>query len=127
MRMNKLIGEIFLERNLVSPDQILAISNTKSSRLFGEKALDLGLISEEKLIDILSEIYHVEIINLEFLYIKKETLNLLSLQTTINCRSIAFFEDEKLVKVAIADPGNIIIIDKIRSEIKDREVKFFIT
>lgn len=126
MRTNKLIGEILLERNLVSPDQILAISNTKSSRLFGEKALDLGLISEEKLIDILSEIYHIEIINLEFLYIKKGTLNLLSLQTTINCHSIAFFEDEKLVKVAIADPGNIIAIDKIRSEIKDREVKFFI-
>jgi len=126
MRKNKLIGEIFVERNLVSPAQISAIVNTKSNRLFGEKAVDLGMISEEKLIDILSEIYQIEIIHLEFLYTKKETLNLLNLQTAIDCHAIAFFEDDKLVKIAIADPGNIVAIDKIRSEIKNREVKFFV-
>lgn len=126
MGTNKMIGEILLERELVSPTQISSIANTKSNRLFGEKAVDLGFISEENLIDILSEIYRVEIINLEFLYIKKETLNILKIQTVINYHAITFYEDEKLVKVAISDPGNIIAIDKIRSEIKNREVKFFI-
>lgn len=126
MRKNKMIGEIFLERNLASPTQISAIINTKSNRLFGEKAVDLNFISEENLVNILSEIYHIEIISLEFLYIKKEILNLLKPKTAIGCHAIAFFKDEKIIKVAIADPGNIIFIDKIRSEIKDREIKFFI-
>lgn len=125
MRTDKMIGEILLERELVSPAQISAIENMTSNRLFGEKAVDLGFISEENLLDILSEIYHVETINLEFLYIKKETLNLLKIQTVIDYHAIAFYEDEKLVKIAIADPGNIIAIDKIRSEIRDKEVKFF--
>ena len=126
MRENKMIGEIFLERNLVSPAQISTIANAKSNRLFGEKAVDLSFISEENLVDILSEIYHIEIINLEFLYIKREILNLLKPQTSIDCRAIAFSKDENIIKVAIADPGNIILIDKIRSEIRDREVKFFV-
>ncbi len=126
MGTNKMIGEILLERELISSAQISAVVNTKSNRLFGEKAVDLGIISEEKLTDILSEIYHVEIVNLEFLYIKRETLNLLKIQTVFDYHAIAFFEDEKLVKIAITDPGNIIAIDKIRAEIKDREVKFFV-
>jgi len=121
-----MIGEILLERELISSAQIFSIENLTSNRLFGEKAVDLGFISEGDLVDILSEIYHVEIINLEFLYIKKETLNLLKIQTVIDYHAIAFYEDEKLVKVAIADPGDIIAVDKIRSEIKNREVKFFI-
>ena len=126
MRKNKVIGEVFLERGLVSRDQISAISNKKSNRLFGQKAVELGLISEEDLINILSEIYRIEIINLEFLYIKEETLKLLKTETAVECCAIAFFEDQYSVKIAISDPGNIVAIDKIRSQIKDREVKFFI-
>ena len=126
MRKNKVIGEIFLERDLVSQEQISAIANKKSNRLFGQKAVELGLISEEDLVDILSEIYRIEIISLEFLYIKKETLKLLKTETAVECCAVAFFEDQLSVKIAISDPGNIIAIDKIRSQIKNREVKFFI-
>lgn len=126
MRKNKVIGEIFLERDLVSQEQISAIANKKSNRLFGQKAVELGLISEEDLVDILSEIYRIEIISLEFLYIKKETLKLLKTETAVECCAVAFFEDQHSVKIAISDPGNIIAIDKIRSQIKNREVKFFI-
>lgn len=126
MRKNKVIGEIFLERGLVSQEQISAITNKKSNRLFGQRAVESGLISEEDLIDILSEIYRIEIISLEFLYIKEETLKLLKTETAVECCAIAFFEDQHTVKIAISDPGNIIAIDKIRSQIKDRYVKFFI-
>lgn len=126
MRKNKVIGEIFLERGLVSQEQISAIANKKSNHLFGQKAVKLGLISEEDLIGILSEIYRIEIINLEFLYIKEETLKLLKTEIAVECCAVAFFEDQYSVKIAISDPGNIIAIDKIRSQIKDHYVKFFI-
>ncbi len=126
MKENKVIGEIFLERGLISRDQISAIANRSSSRLFGQKAVEMGLISEEDLVNILSEIYRIEIINLEFLYIKEETLKLLKTETAVECCAIVFFEDQNLVKVAISDPGNIIAVDKIRSQIKNREIKFFI-
>ncbi|MBO4405572.1 MAG: Flp pilus assembly complex ATPase component TadA [Alphaproteobacteria bacterium] len=148
MRKNKVIGEIFLERGLVSQEQISAIANKKSNRLFGQKAVELGLVSEEDLVNILSEIYRIETVSLEFLYIREETLKLLKTETAVQCCAIAFFEDENAIKVAIADPGDIVAIDKIRSEIKfksqtngtkpnesqiknqspkkEREVKFFI-
>ena len=138
MRQNKVIGEIFLERGLVSHEQLSAIANKNSDRLFGQKAVELGLVSEEDLLSILSEIYRIESISLEFLYIKKETLKLLKTETAVECCAIAFFEDQHSVKIAIADPGNIVAIDKIRSELtlrpqiknqyppKNREVKFFI-
>lgn len=126
MTKNKIIGEIFLERGLISFEQISAIANTNSNRLFGQTAADLGLISEDDLLNILSEIYRIEAISLEFLYIKEETLKLLKPEIASECNAITFFEDKNLVKVAISDPGNILAIDKIRSQIKDREVKFYI-
>ncbi len=126
MTKNKIIGEIFLERGLISSEQISAIANTNSNRLFGQTAADLGLISEDDLLNILSEIYRIEAISLEFLYIKEETLKLLKPEIASECNAITFFEDKNLVKVAISDPGNILAIDKIRSQIKDREVKFYI-
>ncbi len=120
------IGQILMNKGILSKEQIIFIENQKSDKLFGQKAIDLGFINEEILLDVLSEIYRVEVVNLEFSYISQETLNLLPSQITFDYYAIPFFANNQIVKVAITDPGNLIAIDKIRNAIKNRKVMFYL-
>lgn len=122
----KRIGQILLDRGLLSSDQISVLEQKSSNELFGQKAVNFGFLKENDLMNVLAEIYTVPIISLEFLYIDEETLRLLGVQTCCDCRAIVFESNDKVVKVAIADPGNILAIDRIRNELKDHQVKFFL-
>lgn len=122
----KNIGEILLDKKLLTAEQILVVSNNDSDKLFGQKAVSLGFLSETDLMDVLSEIYRMEIVSLDFLYIDKSILKLLKIKTAKDCCAVTFYSDNQTVKVAIADPGNIILIDKIYSELKNKKVKFYL-
>ncbi len=120
------IGDILFAKELLTHEQIKVILDKKSDKLFGQKAISLGFISEKNLLPVLSEIYHIEIISLEFLYIPKDVLNLLSIRTAIECCAVPFFADSQVVKVALADPGNLVAVDKIRAELKTRKTIFYL-
>ncbi|MDR0677640.1 MAG: Flp pilus assembly complex ATPase component TadA [Holosporaceae bacterium] len=126
--MSENIGEILFKKNLLTKEQIAVItkSQKKSNLLFGQLAVVLGFMSEDDLINVLSELYSIEIINLEFLYINKETLMLIPYELVISCLAIPFFVDRKTIKIAVADPGDLKAIDLINSHIRNKKVQFFI-
>jgi len=120
------IGAILSEQGVLTEDQISVINSNKTDALFGQKAVDLGFISEDVLLSALSQIYQIEVVNLEFLYIQKEVLNLLPTTIAVSCQAISFFATPFLVKVAVTDPGDIISIDKIREALPNRKVLFYL-
>ncbi|MDR2646294.1 MAG: Flp pilus assembly complex ATPase component TadA [Holosporaceae bacterium] len=121
-------GKTLFNRGLLTKEQIsiVAKSQKKSGRLFGQTALTLGFLKEDDLLKILSELYSIEIVSLEFLYINKETLTSIAYDIAKQCVSIPFFVDEKYVKIAIADPGDLQAIDLVNMHFIPKKVEFYI-
>jgi type II secretory ATPase GspE/PulE/Tfp pilus assembly ATPase PilB-like protein len=124
----KNIGELLLNRELLTKEQISIVAKTqmKTDLLFGQVALNLGFLDEEDLVKILSELYSIEIISLEFLYIDKQTLMSMEYEIAALYFAIPFFVDDEYAKIAIADPGDLRAIDVINACFKNKKVKFFI-
>lgn len=122
------IGTILLQKDLLSKEQVSIIlkSQKTNNTLFGQLAVRLGFLSENDLLAILSEIYCIEPISLEFLYIDHEILCSLTYDIMTSCMAIPFFIDYKTVKIAISDPGNLRAIDKIHQFFADRKIEFFL-
>ncbi|MDR1334386.1 MAG: Flp pilus assembly complex ATPase component TadA, partial [Holosporaceae bacterium] len=98
----------------------------KSNLLFGQLAVTLGFIKENDLVKILAELYSIEIVSLEFLYINKKTLISIPHDMAAQCFAIPFWMDDECVKIAIADPGDLRAIDTICLYLKDKKIRFFI-
>ena len=126
--MHQRIGEILQEQELLTKKQVLSIvkNQNKTNALFGQLAVNLGFISENDLIKILSRLYNIEIVNLDFIYIDKITLSLLSYNEAARFQAIPFFCDENTIKIALADPGNLPAIDHFYEKFCDFRIEFYI-
>lgn len=122
------IGDIFLRNGELTKEQISIIlrRQTSSRKLFGQLAVSLGFIREDTLVKYLSEIYFIKIINLEFIYIDKNTISSLPYNIAISACAIPFYKDTNRVKIAISDPGDIKSIDLINSHYKKLNVEFYL-
>lgn len=130
----KKIGEILVERNLLTKKQVSVILSAQKSkysdRLFCQIASQLGFIGEDALLHILSELYCIKPVQMEFLYIPQNILNLLPKDIAISTLSVPFYADDFTVKIATTDPGNARNLDRIASaiaaECRDKHIEFFI-
>ncbi|MDR3155968.1 MAG: Flp pilus assembly complex ATPase component TadA [Holosporaceae bacterium] len=122
------IGNILISRGLISSENVGTILKVQrsSDMLFGQLAVNLGFLNENDLLSVLSDLYQMPAINMEFLYIKNEILNSISREIAEFCRAVPFFLDDKVVKIAIADPGNLQAIDKINSHFRGLAAEFFV-
>jgi type IV pilus assembly protein PilB len=122
------IGEILFDRGLLSDEQIAVImsSQKKSHSLFGKISVAKGFLKEKDLLLVLAELYHSPMVDMEFLFIKDETLHSLEVELAQSCVAVPFFMDNQRVKIAIADPGDVRAIDKLRSAFRNRSVAFYI-
>lgn len=123
------IGDILLDKNLLTKEQISIIMRAQrenGNHLFGRLAVKLGFLSENSLLQVLSEIYSIKIVKMEFLYISQETLDLLDRKIAISSLAVPFYSDSSIVKIAMSDPGDIRSVDKIISAFKGKKVEFFL-
>jgi type II secretory ATPase GspE/PulE/Tfp pilus assembly ATPase PilB-like protein len=123
-----MIGEALIGKGLLSSEHIPVIvkSQKNSRKLFGQMAVSLGFLKEEALLKFLSEMYSINIVSLEFVYINKTTLMTLEYELALLYLAVPFFINDECVKIAISDPGNLSAIDEIRSHFKNRKVEFFV-
>ncbi|MBR1733861.1 MAG: Flp pilus assembly complex ATPase component TadA [Alphaproteobacteria bacterium] len=125
----KNIGEILLDKKLLTKEQVIMVLRAQKrddNCLFGQLSVKLGFINEDDLLQVLSEIYSVKSVKMEFLYIPQNTLNLINVDVAVSSCAVPFYSDDSCVKIAISDPGNIRSIDKIVSCCKNRNVEFFV-
>ncbi|GHU11970.1 type II secretion system protein E [Alphaproteobacteria bacterium] len=122
------IGNILFQKGLLTQKQINAIIESQKTEdmLFGQLAVNLKFLDEEHLLEVLAELYSIDSISLEFLYINDKTLGALDYETAAACTAIVFFIDDNVVKIAIADPGDIKAIDKIVAHFRNLKKEFFI-
>ena len=122
------IGEIFVKKGDLTVEQVsLVLKHQKNTRkLFGQLAVNLGFLKEDNLTKVLSKIYSIKIVSLEFAYIDANTLSSLPQNISEFACAISFYIDKTTVKIAMADPGDVEYIDKINSHFKNLNVEFYI-
>ncbi|MDR1375453.1 MAG: Flp pilus assembly complex ATPase component TadA [Holosporaceae bacterium] len=117
-----------MNKGLLTSEQIAIVAKFQehSQQLFGQAAVSLGFLEEDLLLKVLSEIYVIEAVTLEFLYIDANTLTSIGYEISSSYFAIPFFRNDETIRVAISDPGNLRAIDAIHTLFKELKVEFYI-
>ena len=99
-----------------------------SDRALADILLGRGAISEEYLVEILSSLFKVPVIDLRKIEIEREVLKLIS-EEFAKKESLAVFnfdEDKRILKVAMKDPGDLSVISFLETKL-DCKIKTYVT
>lgn len=112
----KKIGELLLEKGLISPQQLDEglKEQALSGRRLGEILVDRGRITEEQLIDTVSERLSIPRITLPLMVIDPQVIRRVSVELARRYTLIPVFEIGNALTLAMADPLNIIAIEEIK-------------
>ncbi len=115
------IGEILLERHIISHDQlkIALTEQKKNSLLLGKILINLGFVSEAVMRDVLSQSLGQTSINLAKLVVDHEAINLVpkNLAQRHVILPISFDKENNKLQIAMADVFNIIAVDQLLAAI----------
>lgn len=122
-------GEMFIKQGILTKEQVstVLLAQSRNYELFGQCAVDIGVLSDADLIKFLSHLYHIDIISLDFLYIDPKTLSAIDYQIAEQILAIPFELNDNEVKIAIADPGDIHAIDTLFNLFPGKKLSFFVS
>ncbi len=114
--MAKKIGELLVQEGLVTIDQLNRAldEQQQSGERIGEALVKLGMVGEDTLLEFIARQYHCPQVNLSKLNIPKEVAALIPLDIMHKYQAIPFGIMGNTLNVAMADPGNLFVIDDIR-------------
>ena len=110
------LTQILLDKNLLTPEQIaeaLALQRAEGLRL-DRAIIQLGLLSEQQLLEIMSEQLHLPLVNLEDLAISPETLRELPSKIVYRKRLVPISRTNGTLQVATSDAFDLYAFDDIR-------------
>ncbi|NLP01138.1 MAG: Flp pilus assembly complex ATPase component TadA, partial [Fibrobacter sp.] len=112
----KRIGEVLLEQGLLTEEQLQAglEEQRKTGLQLGKCLVNLGFISENKLVDVLSaqlDIQHVVLENFSF---SRQLVHVIPEEMARRYKAIPLFEQDGVITVAMADPTNLRTIDHLK-------------
>ena len=109
------LGEMLLAANLIDEVQMqIALSEQKQTgRRFGSTLVELKFIDENVLAAFLSKQIDVPCISLLHVDIPKKVLRKLPRATAIECKAVPVRVDGDRLEVAMADPTDIEVLDKV--------------
>ena len=125
----KKIGEILLDKKLITESDLeKALEEQKETkRLLGAILVEKGIISKKDLAEALNVQKKIGIISLGTLKIDSSVVKIIPERLSRRYLALAISKDGKTLKVAMAEPNDIIAIDTIRSitgyEVKSVRVK----
>lgn len=122
------IGEMIVSRGYMTSEQCNSVlyRQRSSQELFGELAVQMNLISEDDLNKILSELYNIDYIDLDFVQIPADISTTLSYKSLVEYCAMPFKIDQ-YIHIAVSDPGNIVTVDKIKRDLCRNRVKFYLS
>ena len=114
--MAKKIGELLVQEGLVTIDQLNRAldEQQQSGERIGEALVKLGMVGEDTLLEFIAKQFHCPQVNLSKLNIPKEVAALIPLDIMHKYQAIPFGIMGNTLNVAMADPGNLFVIDDIR-------------
>jgi type IV pilus assembly protein PilB len=112
----KKLGELLLEEGLIKPDQLnRALDEQRhGGERVGAVLIKLGYISDDVLVEFLSRQFRVPAVNPERLTISKDISELIPPEIALKYQAVPFGLIGHTLNVAMADPGNLFVIDDIR-------------
>lgn len=119
--LNAKLGEILVEKEIITRDQLDRALAEQKSRGGGQKKIggylvDLGFASEDDITQALAVQFNMPVLRLEGVKIKPEVLDLVSDTMAKKFMVMPVFRIDQELTLAISDPTEIHILDIIRSE-----------
>lgn len=125
-------GELLIQQGLISEDElkIALVEQRKSGRKLGEILEYMGFLSQNALRDTVGQSVGFHSITLSGILPDPQALSFIQepFARANKIMPVVFEADQKLLKVALPNPEDIIIIDKLRRHIQSRDVRleFFV-
>ncbi len=115
----KHVGQILIGQGVISEDQlrIALLEQMKSNQPIGRLLVTLGFVSEATLRDAMSESLGHESVDLAHTIVDSEAIQLIPRELAKRhlLLGLSYSPAEHYLKVAIADPNDIVAIDKLRA------------
>jgi type IV pilus assembly protein PilB len=112
----KRIGEVLIDQGLITEDQLqLGLEEQKKTRLqLGKCLVQLGYISDNKLVDVLSAQLDVQHVVLENFNFNRTLVGLIPEDMARRYKAIPLFEKDGVLTIAMADPTNLRTLDHLK-------------
>ena len=114
------LGESFVQEGLVDSAQLKQALEvkTKTGEHLCEVLLRLNLVPQEKLNDFIAKQLGIPYVDLSNYSIDQQLLSLFDEKIVRQYKIIPLFKIENVITVAMADPLNILVIDKMKSSVR---------
>jgi type IV pilus assembly protein PilB len=112
----KKIGELLLQEGLLTPEQLneaLEEQGRTGDRI-GTTLIRLGMLTEDTLVEFIGKQFSVPQVNITKLTVPKDIINLIPLDVAQKYQAIPFGRMGNTLHIAMADPGNLFVIDDLR-------------
>ncbi len=109
------IGDILLERGLVRPEHLakaLTLRKERGLRL-DEALVELGFISEQQVLEIMSEQLSIPLVDLDTIKVDQEAIRLVPARIVFRKRLVPIEKLNGTLKVATSDPFDLYAFDEI--------------
>ncbi len=112
----KRIGEVLIDQGLITEEQLRQglDEQKKTGQQLGKCLVGLGLISDNKLVDVLSAQLDVQHVVLENFNFNRTLVSLIPEDMARRYKAIPLFEKDGVITIAMADPTNLRTIDHLK-------------
>ena len=112
----KRIGELLLEKNLITPKQLeQALEEQKlTGKLLGRIFIDMGLVKEDDILQVLGARAGVSVVRLKDMKIPKDVIDKVPASVAKIYTIMPIGYEENALTIAIADPLNVSVFDDLR-------------
>ena len=113
------LKDVLIQQELLTSDQLnVALEEQRRHpKMLEEVLLDLKFISPSALQNALSLVTGLPVVDLKNIILDSKIFNLLSLDVWRECQAVAFGWRENVLCIAMVDPENILLIDRLRQHL----------
>ncbi|WP_396588346.1 GspE/PulE family protein [Bermanella sp. R86510] len=122
------VGDLLVEKNIISQEQLLMAldEQNRSGRKLGRSIIDLGFVTEDKLLMELSSHFAMPFIDISRFQFDNEVTRRLPESLARRFRAIILIEEEYQYFVGFVDPLDILAVDEIQRVLKKKVVPAFV-
>jgi type IV pilus assembly protein PilB len=111
----ELVLDLLTRSELVAPDVLALVrGKTNAGASVTQALVEEGAASSEGVARMLAARHHLPLVDLANVGVAADAAQLIALQTLERAVAIPYAEEEDLLRVAVADPGNLHAIDELR-------------
>jgi len=122
MSMNQKVGELLLQKNVITQEQLnAALARQKKSNLrIGEELVRAGIISEENITRALAESMNIPFVQIRATTIEQATIDKVPARFVTHYNFVPLYEKSGILYLAVSDPLDLYTLDEIKLMLKQQ-------